>query len=176
MINRSNLEKSHIERLRKIKMVVLDVDGVLTDATVHMNSIGEWCRNYNIRDGWAIVRLKECGYLFAVITGAQSRDVRERLKYLKVDYLFEGQKEKTGAFEDLLTQSNLKAEEVAYMGDDVPDVPLIARAGFGASVPDGLPEAKNAACWVSQRHGGHGAVRELCDLIWEYGALSEKEL
>ena len=95
MIKRNNLDESLIARLRKIKMIVLDVDGILTDATVHMNSIGEWCRHYNVRDGWASVRLKEAGYRFAVITGAQARDVRERVQYLKVDYLFEGQKEKT---------------------------------------------------------------------------------
>lgn len=174
MIKSPALSGEMIEKLNKIKMLVLDVDGILTDATVHMNSNGEWCRHYNVRDGWALVRLKESGYKLAVITGAKARDVRERTQYLGVDYLYEGQKEKEEAFSDLLKKAGLQADEVAYMGDDVPDVPLLKKAGIGATVPDALPQAIDAAIWVTQRMGGQGAVREISDLIFEFGALTKR--
>lgn len=162
-----------IDRLKKVKLLIFDVDGILTDARTFLDSSGNWCRLFNVRDGWAMVRLIEQGYKLGIITGAKAKDIQERVKYLKIHYLFEGQKEKTQAFEEMLKMANLTAEEVSYMGDDIPDLPLVKRAGFGATVPDALKEVKAEAHWVSECAGGHGAVRELCDLVYEFGAYAK---
>lgn len=154
---------------RNIKMLVLDVDGVLTDCRIWMDSNGEWKRFYSIRDGVGIVRLIEQGYQLAVITGSKSNDIRARIKNLRIQHFYEGASDKVPSFLDLQKVSGLKPNEMAYVGDDIFDMPLIQEVAFGATVPDAVDEVKQVAKYITQRRGGDGAVREVCDLIYRYG-------
>lgn len=153
-------------------MLVLDVDGVLTDCRLWMDANGEWKRIYSVRDGVGIKRLIEAGYKLAVITGAKAEDVRARVKMLGMHFLFEGAADKEPSFLELQEQSGLKPEEMAYVGDDIYDIPLIQAVAFGATVPEAVEEVIEISRYVTKRPGGNGAVREVCDLILKHGAFS----
>lgn len=160
------------KRLKKIKLLALDVDGVLTDCRVWMDSNGQWKRFYSIRDGMGIKRMQKMGYEIAIITASLAEDVRARAKVLGIQHFYEGAQEKEPAFEDLLKKTGLHSDEIAYMGDDMPDVPLLLRVGFSATVPEALEEAQKAAIYITRRPGGNGAVREVCEMIIQHGAKS----
>lgn len=160
------------EQIKNVKMLVLDVDGVLTDCRIWMDANGDWKRMYSIRDGVGIKRLIESGYKVAVITGSKAEDIRARVKVLGMHYLFEGHSDKTPAFLDLQKQSGLGPEEMAYIGDDYFDIPLIQAVAFGATVPEAVDEVIEVAKYITKRPGGNGAVREVCDLIFKHGAFS----
>jgi 3-deoxy-D-manno-octulosonate 8-phosphate phosphatase (KDO 8-P phosphatase) len=164
-----------IEKLKSIKMLVLDVDGVLTDCRVWMDSNGQWKRIYSVRDGVGIKRLIDAGYKVAVITGSESEDVRARVKMLGMHYFYEGALDKEPSFAKLLVESGLQASQIAYVGDDIYDIPLIQASGIGVTVPEAVDEVLDAADYVTRRPGGNGAVREICDYILKYGAFSEKD-
>lgn len=159
----------NFDKLRAIKMLVLDVDGVLTDCKLWMDSNGEWKRIYSVRDGVGIKALAEAGYKLAIITGAQATDVRARAKMLGFHYFYEGAMNKVPSFEKLIQESGLKPEEMAYVGDDIFDIPLIKKVGFGATVPEAVDEVIDSAQYVTKRAGGNGAVREVCNFILKYG-------
>lgn len=161
-----------ISKLAKIKMLVLDVDGILTDCKIFLDSNGEWKRFYSIRDGVGIKRLIESGYTLAIITGSKAIDVRERVKMLGIHHLFEGALDKIPAFEELQKITGIQPHEMAYMGDDYFDVPILQRVGFAATVSDALDEAKEVVQYIAKRPAGNGAVREVCDLIYQHGSLS----
>lgn len=154
-------------------MLVMDVDGVLTDCRVWMDSDGEWKRFYSIRDGVGIKALSAAGYKLAVITGTTAADVRARVKVLGIDYFYEGASDKRPSFENLQQVSGIKKEEMAYIGDDIFDIPLIQSAGFGATVPEAVDPVLEVAEYVTKRPGGNGAVREICDFILKYGFYSK---
>jgi 3-deoxy-D-manno-octulosonate 8-phosphate phosphatase (KDO 8-P phosphatase) len=160
------------EKLKNVKMLVLDVDGVLTDCRLWMDSNGEWKRFFSVRDGVGIKRLSECGYKIAAITGSTSTDIQTRVKNLGFDFFYEGKMDKVPAFQDLQRQSGLSAAEIAYVGDEYFDIPMIEAAAFGATVPEAVSEVLEVADYITQRPGGNGAVREVCDLIYKYGAFS----
>ncbi len=154
-------------------MLVLDVDGVLTDCRIWMDSNGEWKRFYSIRDGVGIKLLQEAGYKTAIITGTASTDIQERAKVLKIDFFYDGALNKSPAFEKLQKESGLLATEMAYVGDDVYDLPLLGAVGFSATVPEAVDEVIDSAHYVTKRPGGNGAVREVCDFILKYGYFSK---
>ena len=162
-----------VQKLKPIKMLVLDVDGVLTDCRLWMDSNGEWKRVYSVRDGVGIKELSAAGYKLAIITGAQATDVRARAKMLGFDYFYEGALDKGPSFEKLKNESGFKADEMAYVGDDIYDIPLIRAVGFGATVPEAVDEVLDIADYVTKRPGGNGAVREICDFILKYGYYSK---
>lgn len=155
-------------------MLVLDVDGVLTDCKLWMDSDGQWKRIYSVRDGVGIKRLIENGYKLAVITGATAEDVRARVKMLGIHYLYEGALDKVPSFAQLQKDSGFKPEEMAYVGDDIFDIPLIQQVAFGATVPEAVEEVIEVADYVTRRPGGNGAVREVCDFIFRHGAFSKE--
>jgi len=161
-----------LAKLRNIKMLVLDVDGVLTDCRIWMDSGGEWRRFFSIRDGVGIKRLIESGYKLAVITGSKAEDIRQRVKNLGIQFFYEGAADKVPSFLELQKQSGLKVEEMACVGDDIFDIPLIQAVAFGVTVPEAVDEVIEAADYVTKRPGGNGAVREVCDLIYKHGAFS----
>ncbi len=163
-----------IQKLKKIKMLVLDVDGVLTDCRLWMDSNGEWKRIYSVRDGVGIKRLIENGYKLAVITGANAVDVRARVKMLGINYLYEGALDKIPSFEKLQKESGFSPSEMAYVGDDIFDIPLLEAVALGATVPEAVDEVKEVAHYITKRPGGNGAVREICDYIYRYGAFSSE--
>lgn len=155
-------------------MLVLDVDGVLTDCRLWMDSDGQWKRIYSVRDGVGIKRLIESGYKLAVITGATAEDVRARVKMLGIHFLYEGALDKNPSFAQLQKDSGFKPEEMAYVGDDIFDIPMIQAVAFGATVPEAVEEVIEVADYVTRRPGGNGAVREVCDFIYRHGAFSKE--
>lgn len=161
-----------IDRLRSIEMLVLDVDGVLTDCRIWMDSSGEWRRFFSIRDGVGIKRLLEVGYRVAIITGSQSSDIRQRAKNLGISLFYEGALDKEPAFQALQKDSGISPDRMAYVGDDIFDIPLLKRVKFAATVPGAVDEVKDVAHYVTRREGGEGAVREICDYIHRYGAFA----
>lgn len=162
-----------IQRLKNIKLLILDVDGVMTDTRIWLDSSGQWRRFYSIRDGVGIVRLIEVGYKLAVITGSVAEDIQTRVKKLGIHYFYEGALEKETSFTDLKMKTGFSPQEMAFIGDDIFDIPLLREVGFAATVPEAVEEVKEAVRYVTARPGGMGAVREVCDLIFKYGSLSD---
>lgn len=154
-------------------MLVLDVDGVLTDTRMWFDGT-EWRRFFSVRDGVGIKRLIESGYKIAVITGSKTEDIRARVKSLGIHYFYEGAQDKEPSFLQLQKDSGLKPDEMAYVGDDIFDVPLIQSVAFSATVPEAVDEVMEVADYVTRRPGGCGAVREICDYIYKYGAFSSR--
>jgi 3-deoxy-D-manno-octulosonate 8-phosphate phosphatase (KDO 8-P phosphatase) len=159
--------------LRNIKMLVLDVDGVLTDTRIFMDNHGEWRRYFSVRDGVGIKELLERGYPVALITGSKATDIQERVKSLKIPYFFEGYLDKIPAFEQLKKDCGIDPRDMAYVGDDIYDLPLIRQVGFSATVPEAVEEVLHSVNYVTKRPGGMGAVREICDFIIKYGFYSK---
>ncbi len=163
------------KKLQKIKMLVLDVDGVMTDCRIFLDSNGEWKRFFCIRDGVGIKRLQEHGYKTAVITGSATTDIRARVKSLGIHYFYEGALDKEPSFQKLIQESGLQPDQMAYMGDDIFDIPLLKKVGFAATVPEAVDEVLECVDFVSKRGGGQGAIRELTDLVFQYGAYSKEK-
>ncbi len=160
-----------ITKLKNIKMLVLDVDGVLTDTRMWFDG-AEWRRFFSVRDGVGIKRLIESGYKLAIITGSKAEDIRVRAKSLGIHYFFEGALDKEPAFAQLQKDSGIQTSEMAYVGDDIFDIPLLQAVAFGATVPEAVDEVLEIADYVTRRPGGCGAVREVCDYIYKYGAFA----
>lgn len=158
-----------IDRTRNIKLLAFDVDGIMTDNKVWMNEVGQWRRAFSVRDGYGLQRLRENGYLLAIITGSQSDDVRERAKVLKFHFYYEGSLHKMPALEDIKEKTGLEYKNILYMGDDLFDVPLIERAGIGVTVPEASEDVLSKSTWVTKASGGNGAVREVCDWVFMNG-------
>jgi len=178
VLNNKSVDKSivsHIEKINSIKMLVLDVDGIMTDCRLWMDSNGQWKRIYSVRDGVGIKALIDSGYQVAVITGATAEDVRSRVKMLGIHYLFEGALNKIPPFLELQKQSGISVNEIAYMGDDHFDLPVLKAVQFSATVPDAMAEVISEVHYVTSRPAGNGAVREVCDYILKYGFFSKNK-
>lgn len=154
-----------LARARKIKLLISDVDGVLTDGHIYMGAQGESFKAFNILDGFGIKALQDAGITFAVITGRESAIVAQRMRELSVRYVFQGQSDKVAAFNTLRTQLRLSEDQIAHIGDDLPDLPLIRRVGLGVAVANAYPALKEQAHYVTRQAGGQAAVREVSDLI-----------
>ncbi len=149
----------------RIRLFAMDVDGVLTDGTVFISSDGTETKRFSIIDGLGLKLLRASGLELAWITGRQSAATSVRATELKIPYVIQGRPDKLTALSELSASLGLKLRDCAYMGDDVIDTPAIAAAGIGICVPPGLPSALAAAAYVTRRLPGHGAVREVCDLL-----------
>jgi len=160
------------KRLRRIQLLLLDVDGILTDNRIFLNAGGEWVRLFSIRDGYGIKRILDAGYQVGIITGSKAKDIQERAKSLKLTHFVEGTLDKKPAFDGILAKAGFQADQVAYMGDDEFDVPVLKAAGFAATAPDAMEEALESVHYVTKRPAGNGSVREVCEMILKYGALS----
>ncbi|MFU0841973.1 MAG: 3-deoxy-D-manno-octulosonate 8-phosphate phosphatase KdsC [Burkholderia sp.] len=154
-----------LERARRVRMAVFDIDGVMSDGTINISGSGELYKSFYTRDGLGIKMLQKAGIEVAVITGRSSAIVAERMRELGITRVSQGQLFKTTAYEALLKETRLTDEQVAYMGDDVPDLPILMRAGLAAAPADCNPDLLNYTHWQSRFRGGRGAVRELCELI-----------
>jgi 3-deoxy-D-manno-octulosonate 8-phosphate phosphatase (KDO 8-P phosphatase) len=164
------------KKLANIKMLIMDVDGVLTDCRVFLDSSGQWRRLFSIRDGYGISRLMEAGYQTAVITGSKAEDIEKRVQVLKIHHFYQGSLDKVPAFEEIVRKTGLKEEEIAYIGDDLFDIPILQRVGFAATVPDAMDEVLSVVDYVTKRPAGNGAVREVCDFICKLGAYRKGDL
>lgn len=153
------------EKACRIRMVILDVDGVLSDGTINVSGSGELHKAFFVRDGLGIKMLQKAGIPVGIITGRSSDIVARRVEELGITDLAQGQRFKTNAWEAMLARHGLANEEVAYMGDDVPDLPLLMRAGLAATPADGIADLDGLIDFRSRFPGGRGAVRELAELI-----------
>lgn len=153
------------QRAARVKLLCLDVDGVLTDGSVILGNNSEEFKAFNIKDGFGIRALQKFGIQVALITGRQSRLLEHRARELHIAHVYQGNTDKRGAFADLLQKLQLSAEQTAHVGDDFPDLPLFAQVGLAVAVADAHEQVKQAAHWVTQMNGGRGAVREVCDCL-----------
>ncbi len=154
-----------MKNLSKIKAFIFDVDGVLTGGEIIYSNSDDEMKIFNIQDGWAIVELKKYDFITGIITGRSSGLVEKRAKELKIDYLVQGQLKKLDAYEDFKSRYSLIDEEIAYMGDDLIDLPILVRCGFAACPADANSEVKSRVDMVSSHFGGKGAVREMIEKV-----------
>ena len=148
-----------------IRLLVMDVDGVMTDGKITYTSDGQELKSFNIKDGLGIKRAQASGIETAIITGRKSPMIEQRARELGIAHLVQGREDKLAALSDLVDQMNLSLDQVAYIGDDLPDLTAIESVKLGACPADAATEVKSKANWVSTRSGGDGCVRELCDLL-----------
>lgn len=153
------------EKAKQVKIAVFDVDGVMTDGGLYYTSKGDEIKAFNVKDGLGIKLLQKHGIKTAIITGRDSELVNRRARELGFDYLYQGREDKITALNELLNDIDMQLEDVGYMGDDLPDLPAIRHAGFGATVADGTSLVLEHADWTSTKNGGQGAVREFCEFI-----------
>ncbi|GAA3939201.1 KdsC family phosphatase [Litoribacillus peritrichatus] len=153
------------ERAEKIKLLSCDVDGVMTDGTLLFTSEGQEIKPFNILDGQGIKMLQNSGVKIAIITGRKSPMVEQRAKNLGIDILYQGREDKINAIKDIAKDLNLELDQIAHIGDDLPDLPVIRNVGLGVTVPNGADIIKEHAHHCTTKAGGKGAVRELCELI-----------
>jgi 3-deoxy-D-manno-octulosonate 8-phosphate phosphatase (KDO 8-P phosphatase) len=156
-----------LERANDIRLLVLDVDGVLTDGRLYFTARGEEMKCFHVRDGAGIVQLQRAGIQIAVISGRDSKAVERRMSELGVTWIRQGISDKLTALHELLDILGLTMQQTACIGDDTPDLPLLEVARLAATVADAHPTVKSRAHFIAQSPGGMGAVREVCDLILE---------
>ena len=162
-----------IEKARLVRLLIVDIDGVLTDGGLQFDNRGEEYKTFNSLDGHGIRMLLESGIEVAVITGRQSKIVNHRMGDLGVKHIYQGHRDKRPAFDRLLQDTNSDAAEIAYIGDDLPDLPIMQRVGFAIAVQNAHGFVKQHCDWVTSASGGHGAVREVTDFILHAQGLLE---
>lgn len=159
------LKKEIQGKLKKIKMLVLDVDGVMTDGSIIMDSDGREMKNFNVRDGHGLVMIQRHGIQVAILTGRTSTVVDHRARDLKITEVYQGALNKKEIFAQILKKNNLTPETIAYMGDDIVDIPVLKMVGFSVAVADALDLVKKTVDYVTVNRGGQGAVREICEML-----------
>lgn len=153
------------EKLKNIKLLLLDVDGILTDGSIVINDRGEETKAFHVRDGHGLKLVQRAGVRVGLLTGRESNVVAHRANELGIDLVIQGAKDKLEKFEEILKRENLSPEQVAYLGDDLIDLPVLRRSGFSATAADGVIEVREAVDYVSSLPGGKGVVREVCELV-----------
>jgi 3-deoxy-D-manno-octulosonate 8-phosphate phosphatase (KDO 8-P phosphatase) len=156
-----------LERAKQIRLVIFDVDGVLTDGSLYFGDDGQEYKAFNSRDGHGMKMLQHSGVTLAVITGRVSEAVRIRMESLGVEHLYQGQPDKLEAYEELKERLDLSDEQIAYVGDDVLDLPIMRRVGLSVAVADAHILARHHSHWQTRSPGGRGAAREVCDLVMQ---------
>ena len=149
----------------RVKLMIFDVDGILTDGSLHFGPDGEVIKTFNVLDGHGIKLLQQSGVETAIISARQSAIVLRRAADLGIRHVHQGVHDKRAAFEQLLAATAIEQDACGFIGDDVIDLPILSRVGFAASVPNAHPEVRSRVHYVTQASGGHGAVREVCDFI-----------
>ncbi|MHB8070084.1 MAG: 3-deoxy-manno-octulosonate-8-phosphatase KdsC [Desulfobaccales bacterium] len=153
------------ERAKNIRLLILDVDGVLTDGSLYFGPAGEALKVFHVRDGHGIKMLQKAGIEVAFLSGRRSDAAYHRAKELGIKRFFEGLRDKVATMKEIKAALQIRPQEVAVVGDDLVDLPIMNRAGLAVAVADAVPEVLAAAHWVTNLPGGKGAVRELCDLL-----------
>lgn len=152
---------------KKIKLLAFDVDGVMTDGSVTYDENGVEYKTFNVKDGHGIVRMNKSGFITAIITARNNGTVKHRAENLNITEVYQGQKYKLTALEEIMAKYNLDYENVSYMGDDIPDLCILEKVGLSCCPNDAVKEVKDICVFKSSYNGGKGAVRELCDFILE---------
>lgn len=156
-----------VDRARRVRLLALDVDGVLSDGRLYFQADGMEIKAFHTQDGHGIKLLRQAGLEVALVTGRDSPMVSRRAEALGIDHVHQGCDDKLDVLRQLCTRLGLQFEQVAYCGDDLPDLAAIKRAGLGISVPNAPAYIRAHADWITERQGGHGAVREICDALLE---------
>ncbi len=164
------------EKAKNIELVIFDIDGVMTDGSLFFDNNGEEYKAFNSLDGHGLRMLQECGVRVAVITGRKSELVKHRMSDLGVTLLYQGYRDKIPAFDSLLKEVNLEKNQITYVGDDVVDLPVMSQLEFTIAVQNAHPFVKKHAQWITERNGGHGAVREVCEFILDAKGLLDDKL
>ena len=153
------------QRAAKIKLLICDVDGVFSDGRIYLGNHGEELKAFHTKDGFGIKSILNLGIAVAIITGRESNIVKNRMEALGITHIFQGTEDKFTVYETLLRTLSLQKDEIAYIGDDVVDLPVIKDCGLGIAVRDAHPLVRNEADLITFTDGGFGAVREVCDLF-----------
>ncbi len=159
------LPKPLFEKLKKIRMLILDVDGVLTDGRIWWIEGTGWTRSFHVKDGYGLKLLMNAGIDIAFVSGGDSKSVRERAKFLGVKHVYLGDENKIVALDKIMKDTGLDYEQLAYIGDELFDIPVLKAVGFSATVPHAVTEVKEVVHYVTQEAAGLGAVREVSDFI-----------
>jgi 3-deoxy-D-manno-octulosonate 8-phosphate phosphatase (KDO 8-P phosphatase) len=158
-----------ISRAEQIRLLLMDVDGTLTDGRVYLQSFSdgtaEELKAFDAHDGAGLTLAHIMGLQTGVITGRESAAMTRRARELKMDFVYQGRSTKIGSYDEILQRAGLEDVAVAYVGDDLPDIPLLRRAGLAVAVGNAVPEVKSVAHYITSRDGGRGAVREVVELI-----------
>ncbi len=165
---------SILKKAAQIKLVIFDVDGVLTDGSLFIGDDGQEYKAFNAKDGLGMKMLQESGIVIAIITARQSSVVKLRMASLGIEHLYQGKRDKLPVFEKIVKELSLKAGQVAYVGDDLLDLPIMIRCGLAIAVADAHERVIEQAHWVTKKGGGRGAAREVCELIMSgHGTLEQ---
>lgn len=156
-----------LEKASKIKLVIFDVDGVLTDGSLFLSDDGKEYKAFNSKDGFGMRLLQDAGIEIGIITGRESSLVRLRMEELQVAHVLQGRREKGPALDEVMEKTGLTLEQIAFVGDDVVDLPIMTRVGLAVAVQDARPIVKKHAHWITQSPGGRGAGRDVCELVLE---------
>ncbi|MCM2251187.1 MAG: phenylphosphate carboxylase subunit delta [Ramlibacter sp.] len=165
-----------MDKAKDIKLVILDVDGVMTDGRIVIDDNGVESRNFDIKDGMGVIVMIMSGIEVAIITSKKSGAVRHRAEELKIKRFYEGIRKKTEPYEEMLKELNITDAQVAYVGDDLVDLSMMKRVGLPIAVGDAVEDVKRCAAYVTRARGGHGAVREVAELILQSQDKWEKVL
>lgn len=152
-------------KLKKIKMILLDVDGVLTDGKIILSSDGVEYKNFHAHDGYGILKAKRAGIIVGLLSGRTSEVVNKRADKLGIDLVYQGNEDKLSVFQEIKMKYNISEEETAFIGDDEFDIPLLKSVGFSAAPANAISEVKKVVDYVTKVEGGNGAAREVIDLI-----------
>jgi len=152
-------------KLKHIKLLLLDVDGVMTDGGVYIAESGDRFKKFNIQDGYGIVKLQRAGVRVGIITGGNSKMVQRRAEELGIADVYQNFDDKMTAYEQVKNKYNLRDQEIAHVGDDELDLPVLKKVGFSAAPADAIPEVRKQVHFVSKRRGGEGAVREVIEML-----------
>jgi 3-deoxy-D-manno-octulosonate 8-phosphate phosphatase (KDO 8-P phosphatase) len=159
------IDSNLIQKIKNIRCLICDVDGVLTNGFLYLDTNGNESKAFHVHDGMGLKFLQAAGIEVAIITTTNNQIIDDRMTQLGVQHFFKGQVNKQTAYNTLKKRLHLPDTAFAYIGDDLPDLPLIQQVGFGVAVANAVDTVKNAADWQTQKPGGGGGVRELCDLI-----------
>jgi 3-deoxy-D-manno-octulosonate 8-phosphate phosphatase (KDO 8-P phosphatase) len=166
-LERSEAWMTALPRARQVHLLLLDVDGVLTDGSITYLSGGGETKSFNTQDGLGIKLLQESGVAVGIITARSSEAVERRARDLQFAHVFQGKQDKLIVYESILKTTGLRPPQTAYMGDDLMDLPILNRVGFAAAPANAVAEIRQRVHYTAERDGGRGAVREVCDLILE---------
>lgn len=163
-----------LEQVRRLRLMIFDVDGVLTDGTLYFGEAGAEMKAFHVRDGQGLKMLKDSGVVVGILSARRSRAVDMRAAELGIELIEQGASDKGAAFDQLVSRMRLSPMAAGYMGDDVADLPVFARCGFAVSVPEAPEIVRERAHHVTRAAGGHGAAREICELIMQAQSTPER--
>jgi 3-deoxy-D-manno-octulosonate 8-phosphate phosphatase (KDO 8-P phosphatase) len=164
------------QRAARLRLVALDVDGVLTDGRLYYGPQGEALKVFDVRDGHGIRMLQNQGVEVAILSARSSEIVETRARELGIRRVLQGRGNKAAAWQELLAETGIAAEHAGFIGDDLPDLPVLVQAGLAATVADARIEVKNAAHWIAPQAGGRGAVRALAEFILQAKGIAYAEM